>query len=267
MNPVAFNLGPFSIHWYSICILAAFLLGFLLVKKEIKRHNISTDFLNDYFFYLVPIVIVGARIYYVAFEWYYYKDDLLEILKVWNGGLAIHGGVIAGIIYTYIYCKMKKVNPFRFMDIVAPSLVLGQAIGRWGNFFNQEAYGPVTTLRELKNLHIPRFIIDGMKIDGVYHHPTFLYESITCFICFLIIFFLRRFYKKLNVGTCCGIYFIIYGVERFLVESLRQDSLMLGSIKIAQLVSVIGIIIGIVCIILSLIKKIPYLEDNLEKEE
>ena len=267
MNPIAFSIGPFSIHWYSICILTAFLLGFLLVKNEIKKHNISDNFLNDYFFYLVPIVIVGARLYYVAFEWYYYKYDILEIFKVWNGGLAIHGGVIAGIIYTYIYCKKKNINPFRFMDIVVPSLALGQAIGRWGNFFNQEAYGPITTLKELKNLHIPSFIIDGMKIDGVYHHPTFLYESITCFIIFIIIFFLRKLYKKLSVGMCIGIYFIIYGIERFLVESLRQDSLMLGSIKVAQLVSVIGIILGVLCIILSLMKKIPYLEDNLEKEE
>ena len=267
MNPVAFSIGPFFIHWYSICILLAFLLGYFFVKKEIKRHNIDDKFLTDYFFYLVPIVIVGARAYYVAFEWYYYKYDLLEIFKVWNGGLAIHGGVIAGIIYTYVYCKMKKINPFRFMDIVVPSLALGQAIGRWGNFFNQEAYGPITTLKELKDLHIPSFIIDGMKIDGVYHQPTFLYESITCCIIFLIIILLRKLYKKLNVGTCIGIYFIIYGIERFFVESLRQDSLMLGSIKVAQLVSVIGIIVGIISIILSLIKKVPYLEDNLEKEE
>ena len=106
-----------------------------------------------------------------------------------------------------------------------------------------------------------------MKIDGVYHHPTFLYESLTCLICFIIIFILRKFYKNLKVGTCCGIYFIVYGIERFLVESMRQDSLMLGSIKVAQLVSVIGIIIGIICIILSLVKKVPYLEDNTEKEE
>ena len=223
-------------------------------------------FYYDYFFYLVPLVIIGARLYYVIFEWNYYKRDLLEIFKVWNGGLAIHGGVIVGIIYTYLFCKKKKINPFRFMDIAAPSLVLGQAIGRWGNFFNQEAYGPVVSLGKLKNMHIPEFIIDGMKIDGVYHHPTFFYESLTCFTCFIILILLRKFYKKLNVGTSCGIYFIIYGIERFFVESMRQDSLMLGSIKVAQLVSIIGIILGIIFIVMSFIKKISFIE-NSEKEE
>ncbi len=268
MNPVAIKIGSFSIYWYSLCILTAFTLGFILVSLEIKRHrSINKNFLYDYFFYLVPLVIIGARLYYVLFEWNYYKNDLLEILKVWNGGLAIHGGVIVGIIYTYLYCKRKGVNPFRFMDIAVPSLVLGQAIGRWGNFFNQEAYGPVVSLSKLKSMHIPSFIIDGMKIDGLYHHPTFFYESLTCFICFVILILLRKFYKKLNVGTSCGIYFIIYGVERFFVESLRQDSLMLGSIKIAQLVSIIGIVLGIIFIVVSLIKKTPFIEDNKKEEK
>ena len=146
------------------------------------------------------------------------------------------------------------------MDIVVPSLVLGQAIGRWGNFFNQEAYGPIVSLDFLKSIHLPSFIIDGMKINGVYHHPTFLYESITCFICFIIIFLLQKLYKRLKVGTLVGIYFIIYGIERFIVEGLRQDSLMLGPIRIAQLVSVIMFLIGILFIVLSMIKKVPYFE-------
>jgi len=261
MNPVAFSIGSFSIYWYSICILLAFSLGFLLAKKELGRHkSIHRNFLYDYFFYLIPIVILGARLYYVLFEWNYYKHNMSEIIQIWNGGLAIHGGVIAGIIYTYVYTKKKRVNTFRFMDIAVPSLVLGQAIGRWGNFFNQEAYGPVVSLSFLKSLHIPTFIINGMNINGVYHHPTFLYESITCFICFIILIISRKFYKNLKVGTLCGIYFIMYGIERFLVESLRQDSLMLGNIKVAQLVSIIMIIAGIVFISSSLIKKVPYIE-------
>lgn len=261
MNPVMFNIGSFSVYWYSFFILLGFSLGFILAKKEIKRHkDIPNNFLYDYFFYLIPIVIVGARLYYVLFEFNYYKNNILEIFQVWNGGLAIHGGVIAGIIYTCIYTKKHKVNTYRFIDIAAPSLVLGQAIGRWGNFFNQEAYGPVVSLGFLKSIHLPKFVIDGMYINGVYHHPTFLYESITCLICFFILIVLRKYYKKLKLGLLCGIYFVIYGVERFFVESLRQDSLMLGSIKVAQLISIIMILVGIVFITMSFIKKVLYIE-------
>jgi len=261
MNPIAISIGPISIYWYSLCILLAFGIGFFLVNKEIKKHkSISKEFLYDYFFMLVPLVILGARLYYVIFEWSSYKDNLIDIFKIWNGGLAIHGGVIAGAIYTYIYTKKKNINPFRFMDIAVPCLVLGQAIGRWGNFFNQEAYGPVVSLDTLKSLPIPKFVIDGMYINGNYHHPTFFYESMTCLLCFIIIILVRKYYKNLKVGTLCGIYFIIYGIERFLVEALRQDSLMLGNIKIAQLVSLLMLILGIVFIIFSNIKKVPYIE-------
>lgn len=261
MNPVAFTIGSFSVYWYSLCILLAFVLGFVLVKREIKRHaKISLDFLYDYFFYLIPIVIIGARAYYVIFEWKIYSQNPIEIFKVWNGGLAIHGGIIAGLIYTCIYTKKHNINPFRFIDIAVPSLVLGQAIGRWGNFFNQEAYGPVVSLEKLESFHLPQFIIDGMNINGLYHSPTFFYESMTCLLCFIILICLRKYYKNLKVGTLCGIYFIIYGIERFLVEGLRQDSLMIGPIKMAQLVSIIMLIAGIVFIIVSNIKKIPYIE-------
>ena len=260
MNPIAFSIGPISIYWYSLCILLAFFIGYLLVKKELKRHKeISVNFFYDYFFYLIPIVIIGARLYYVVFEWKYYKNDIIEVFKLWNGGLAIHGGVLFGIIYTYIYTRKKNINTFKFMDILVPSLVLGQAIGRWGNFFNQEAFGPEVSVDILKSMHIPKFIIEGMNVNGIYHHPTFLYESLTCFFCFIILIILRKYYKKLKVGTLCGIYFIIYGIERFFVESLRQDSLMIGTIKVAQLVSIIMFIVGIVFIICSCIKKVPFL--------
>lgn len=266
MNSVMFSIGSFSVYWYSFFILLGFSFGFLLTKKEIKRHkDIPDNFLYDYFFYLIPIVILGARLYYVIFEFGYYSKNLIEILQVWNGGLAIHGGVIAGIIYTCIYTKRYKINTLRLIDILTPSLVLGQAIGRWGNFFNQEAYGPVVDLSFLKSFYIPKFIIEGMYIDGAYHHPTFLYESLTCLICFIIIIIIRKYYRNLKLGLSCGIYFIIYGVERFFVESLRQDSLMLGSIKVAQLISIVMIIAGVLFISVSFIKKIPYLEKEKKK--
>ncbi len=261
MRPVAIQIGSFSIYWYSLFILTAFFIGFLLVKHELRRHkNIKLEYLYDYFFYLVPVVIVGARLYYVIFEWNVYRYNLIEIFKIWNGGLAIHGGVIAGLIFTYFYTKKHHINLFRFMDILAPSLVLGQAIGRWGNFFNGEAYGPIVSFDTLKHLHLPKFIIDGMYINGFYHHPTFFYESLTCFICFIILIVLRNYYKNLKVGLLSGIYFVIYGIERFFVEALRTDSLMLGSIKIAQLVSVIMVICGLIFIFFSFRKKVSYIE-------
>lgn len=259
MSSEVFSIGPITIYWYSLCILFGFVFGFLLAKREIKKHDeFTNELLYDYFFFLIPIVILGARIYYCFFEWGYYSENLIEIIEVWNGGLAIHGGIIAGIIYTIIFTKKHHINTFRFFDLAVPSLVIGQAIGRWGNFFNQEAFGPIVSLTKLKQLHIPSFIIDGMYIDGVYHHPTFLYESLTCFACFIILLLIRKFYKKLKVGTLCGIYFFIYGIERFFVEGLRQDSLMFFNIKIAQLVSIIMILTGIIFIIVSNIKKVPY---------
>ena len=267
MSPIAFSIGDFTVYWYSLFILSGFILGYLFAYLEIKRHNIGKDFLADYFFYLVPIVILGARLYYVIFEWHYYSNNLFELLQIWNGGLAIHGGIIAGAIYTIFYTRYKKINTFKFIDIAAPSLALGQALGRWGNFFNQEAYGPLTTIDKLHDMFIPKFVIDGMYIKGAYYEPTFYYESLTCFFIFIVIILLRKYCKKLNVGTLTGIYFLIYGTERFFVEALRQDSLMLGSIKIAQLVSLLMVILGIGFLIISNIKKIPYLnrERNLNE--
>lgn len=263
MNPIAFSIGDIDIYWYSLFILIGFGLGFFIAYRESFRHkSIDSNKLFDYFFYLIPIVIIGARIYYVAFEWNIYRLNPIEALKIWNGGLAIHGGIIAGIIYTIIYTKINKINIYRFMDMVVPSLALGQAIGRWGNFFNSEAYGPITTYEKLKSLNIPKFIIDGMNINGFYHHPTFLYESLTCLIIFIVLFLLRKYYKNLKVGILVGLYFIIYGIERFYVERLRTDSLMLGDFKIAQIVSIIMIIAGIIFIIVSLYKRIPYIEED-----
>jgi phosphatidylglycerol:prolipoprotein diacylglycerol transferase len=268
MNPIAFSVFGFEIYWYSLLILSAFVIGFFLVKHEIKKHyDIDNDTIYDYFFYLIPIAILGARLYYVIFEWNLYKSNPIEALKIWNGGLAIHGGLIASITFTYFYCKKKHINLFRFMDIIVPALTLGQAIGRWGNFFNQEAYGPVVNVSVLNNLHIPNFIVDGMYINGFYHHPTFLYESLTCFVIFIIIMLFRKFDKKLKVGTQVGIYFIIYGIERFLVESLRQDSLMIGSLKVAQLVSVLMFIAGIVFIVMSFKKNVSYIEPEPVKKK
>lgn len=255
MNPVIINLGIIEIRWYSVLILLGFILGYYLVINKCKQENIDKTLISDLCFYLIIVSILGARIYYCIFEWKYYINNPIDIIKIWEGGLAIHGGVIAGIIFIYFYTKKKKLEFLKLLDIFAPSLVLGQAIGRWGNFFNGEAYGPITTFENLKNLHIPRFIIDGMYIGGNYHEPTFFYESIGCLIVFIILIILRN-KKSTKIGIITSIYFILYGLVRFFIEGLRTDSLMLFNIKVAQLISIIMILIGIYIIIKSSKKKI-----------
>lgn len=246
MNPEIFNIGGFIIRWYSVLILVGIIIAFVLASRESKKFNLPKDFIFDLGFWVVIFGIIGARLYYVIFNYSLYKDSLLDVVKVWNGGLAIHGGIIAGFITLVIYCKLRKVNPFRMTDIVVPSLIIAQAIGRWGNFFNSEAHGPATTLANLKSLCIPDFIIEGMNINGVYYHPTFLYESLWCILGFVILLLVRKFYKNLKIGQLTCVYLMWYGVGRLMIESLRTDSLMLGNFKVAQLVSVGMILIGLV---------------------
>lgn len=246
MNPEIFNIYGFSIKWYSVLILIGIIVGFILADREARKFNLPKDFVFDLGFWVVILGIIGARLYYVIFNFGLYKNDLLEIFKVWNGGLAIHGGIIAGLITLIIYCKIRKVSPFRMADIVVPSLILAQAIGRWGNFFNSEAHGPATTLLNLQNLHIPKFIIDGMKINGIYYHPTFLYESLWCLLGFIVILLVRKFYKYLKSGQLTCVYMMWYSVGRIFIESLRTDSLMLGNFKVAQLISIIMFLVGLV---------------------
>ena len=248
MNSVLLDLGFIQIYWYSVMIFIGFLIGGWIILKEAKRFGISEDFITNLFFYAVPIAIIGARLYYVLFNWGYYSNHISEIFKIWEGGLAIHGGMIFGLLWIIFYTKKYKVNTFRILDMVVIGLIIGQALGRWGNFFNGEAHGPVTTLEFLKNLHLPQFIIDGMNIGGVYYQPTFLYESIWCLIGFIVLLFVRRI-KYIKIGQITGSYLIWYGVGRFLIESLRTDSLMFMGLKAAQIVSILMVVIGIIIII------------------
>ena len=248
MDAIFLDLGIIQIYWYSVFIFIALLVGGTLALKEAKKFQIPEDFMINMFFYLLPIAIIGARLYFVLFHLDYYSNNLSDIFKIWEGGLAIHGGVIAGLIWILFYTKKHGVSTIKILDIAVVSLLLGQAIGRWGNFLNGEAYGPATTLSFLESLHLPQFIIDGMNINGVYHQPTFLYESIWCLIGFIIILFIRRNQYCKN-GTLVAFYLIWYGTGRFFIEGLRTDSLMLGSFKIAQIVSLIMILIGIIIVI------------------
>lgn len=248
MNPIFLDLGFIQIYWYSIMILLGIILGGFAIFKESTRFKINKDFILNLFFYTIPIAIIGARIYFVMFHFDYYSKNFIEIFKIWEGGLAIHGAIIAGLIFIIYYCRKYKQDIWHILDITVIGLIIGQIIGRWGNFFNQEAYGPVTSLTFLKNLYLPQFIIDGMYINGAYHHPTFLYESLWNLLGVAFLTLLRRF-KNIKVGQLTCIYLIWYGIGRFLIEVLRQDSLMLGNLKIAQVVSLFMIIIGLILLI------------------
>lgn len=248
MSRVAFNIFGFNIYWYSLCILVGMIVAYILISKESKKHKIDKDTLSDLIFYTIIVSLIGARLYYVIFNLDYYLSNPLEIFEVWNGGLAIHGGLIFGAIFIYIYSKKKNINFLRLLDIMAPAVLIAQALGRWGNFFNKEAHGGITTLETLENMHIPNFIIEGMNINGSYYYPTFLFESIGCIIGAIIMIIIR---KNIKLGVVSGMYLIWYGILRFFIEALRTDSLMLFGLKTAQIVSLISIIIGIILIIKS----------------
>lgn len=245
MNPIMINLGFIQIYWYSFFIFSALLVGGFLLFKESKKFGISDDFLSNLIFLTVPISLVGARLYYVIFNISYYKNNFLSIFKVWEGGLAIHGGVIAGLFFIFYYCKKHKEKFCLLIDLIVPSLIIGQSIGRWGNFFNSEAHGGVTTLENLEKMNIPSFIIDGMYIDKAYYIPTFFYESIWCLFGFFILIFIRKS-KNLKLNHISSFYLIWYGIGRCIIEGMRTDSLMFGSLRIAQIVSILMIFIGLI---------------------
>ena len=248
-NPVIFTIGKFDVRWYSVFILLGVIVGISLFEKEGTKHAINKDFLFNMAFWTIIFGIIGARIYYVIFNIHLYKDDIWSIFKIWEGGLAIHGAIITGFITIAFYCFKYKFPLLKLLDMVVPSLIIGQAIGRWGNFFNGEAHGMQTTLEFFKKLHIPSFIIKGMEINGVYYEPTFLYESIICLIGFLIIILMRRFNKYLKVGALTSFYLMWYSLCRFFIEWRRTDSLMLGGFKTAQVISIVLFVIGFILFI------------------
>ena len=254
MNRVAFNIFGFNVYYYSLCILLGVIVAYILITREGKKQGLQKEFISDLIFYTLIIGILGARVYYCVFNLDYYLANPSEILKIYNGGLAIHGGVIAGLVFVYFYTKKKNISFIKILDIIAPAVIIAQSFGRSGNFFNQEAHGEITTYQNLKNMHIPEFIINGMHIEGKYYYPTFFFESIWCLIGFIILMIARK-NKNLRKGFQIGFYFIWYGIGRFFIEALRTDSLMFFGLKIAQIVSLIGIIIGIIIIVTNRNKK------------
>ncbi|MBS4208400.1 prolipoprotein diacylglyceryl transferase [Bacillus sp. FJAT-50079] len=238
INPVAIWLGPIPVHWYGIIIGVGIALSLYIAIRESDRLGLEKDLFADLMIWAIPIAIISARIYYVIFQWDYYSQNPGQIIQIWEGGIAIHGALIGAVLTAIVFARKKGVSFWKLADIAAPSIILGQAIGRWGNFINQEAHGGEVSRAFLENLHLPTFIIDQMYIEGAYYHPTFLYESIWNLLGFILLIFLRK--VNLRRGELFLSYVIWYSIGRFFIEGLRTDSLMLtSSLRIAQVISLI----------------------------
>jgi phosphatidylglycerol---prolipoprotein diacylglyceryl transferase len=246
-GPILFQLGPLIIRWYGLLIASAVLIGVTLSQYLAKRRNVNPELLSDLSIWLVIGAIPAARIYYVLFQWSEYAQHPERIIAIWQGGIAIHGAIIGGVIAALIFAKIRQVSFWQLADLVAPSLILGQAIGRWGNFFNSEAFGAPTNLPW--KLFIPPEHRPPEFADVAYFHPTFLYESVWNLMVFglLMALFFRGLQGKpsLKLGTLFLVYLPVYSLGRLWIEGLRTDSLMLGPLRIAQVVSLMGILLGL----------------------
>lgn len=234
---IAFSLFGVDVYWYGLLIVIGMIVAVLLSANEFKRRGYDPEIIYDIALWILPAAVIGARLWYVLFELDKY-DSILEMINVRDGGLAIQGGIIFAVFIGYIYSKVKKLNLVKITDVIMIFLPLGQAIGRWGNFVNNEAHGAETNL--------PWAVI----IDGVSYHPTFFYESMSNFIIMIILWLIYRS-DKYNTGTVSSLYLIFYGIIRFFIEGLRTDSLYLGSFRVAQLISIVFVMIGLCILFLS----------------
>ena len=251
LNRVFLELGPISIYWYGVIIVSGLFLGLFLATKEAERLGLQKDIMVDLVMFAAPIAIVFARIYYVTFEWERYANGpWWKVFAVWEGGIAIHGALIGAVLTTIIYARVKNISFWQLADIAAPSLILAQAIGRWGNFMNQEAHGGPISQSTYESFHqyLPDFIMNQMCIEGIMYHPTFLYESVWNIVVFTLLLLIRK-YNPLR-GELFLSYLIMYSIGRFFIEGMRTDSLYLfGPIRTAQFVSIL-LIIGAILIII-----------------
>lgn len=249
LDPVAITIGSWSIYWYGVIMGLAILAAYVVFNQEAKLKGIDSDTSFDLLFWAVVVGLIGARLYYVFFSLDQYLSNPIKIFFVWEGGLAIYGGVLAGIGSLYYLTNKYDLEFISLLDIAAPALMIGQSIGRWGNFMNQEAHGGPVSRSFLETLALPEFIIEQMNIEGIYYHPTFLYESLWNLLGFIIILFLRRKKNLLLKGEVLAYYMIWYGSGRFWIEGLRTDSLYLGPIRISQLISLLLIILGLYLVV------------------
>lgn len=230
MDKIAFQIGPFAIRWYAILLNLGLLAGAFYAYYESKRQGDDPEFIVDILIWGIPAGVIGARLYYVLFSSpLYYFANPTEIYKIWHGGLAIHGALIGGVTAGYLVCRKHQQSFLHWADIAAPGIILAQAIGRWGNFVNQEAYGYVTD--------VPW----AMYIDGAYRHPTFLYESLWNMLVFALLVYWQRKQQRFS-GEIIALYVLGYSAGRIWIEGLRTDSLMIGPLRIAQVMSGVGIL-------------------------
>ena len=253
-NNVAFYIASKPIYWYGILIMLGVILAVVYASARSRQFGIRQDDLYDAVLFAVPLGIVCARIYYVIFEWEQYKDNLSEIFATWHGGLAIYGGIIGGIIVIVVLCRVKKIYVMDMLDLFASAVPIGQILGRWGNFFNCEAYGSSTTL--------PWRMVIGKTLEeagATGNHPTFFYESAWNLIGFIILYFSSK--KRKYHGEILLLYLGWYGLGRFFIEGLRTDSLYLWGtgIRVSQVVALICIIIGLGGFLLN--RKMPFLQE------
>ncbi len=250
-GPIVFEFGPFVVRWYGLLIAAAVLIGVSLSQYLAKRRQVNPDLLGDLSIWLVIAAIPCARIYYVLFQWQQYAANPGEIIAIWRGGIAIHGAIIGGIIATIIFARLNKISFWQLADLVAPAAILGQAIGRWGNFFNSEAFGSPTSLPW--KLYIPFANRPPQVRSYEYFHPTFLYESLWNLMVFTLLlglfFWGLKHRQSLKLGTLTLVYLIAYSSGRVWIEGLRMDSLMLGSWRMAQIISLVAIAVGVLGLI------------------
>lgn len=243
-NPVAFSIFGIDVMWYGIIIAAAMVFATIIIYRRAPIHKISPEKTLDFVLVCIPVGIIGARIYYVAFNWEYYSGDLLKIINIRNGGLAIHGGLIFGFLAAIFLCFLWDIKPLNLLDLTVPAIAIAQSIGRWGNYFNQEAHGGPTDLPW------------AISVKGQMVHPTFLYESIWCFLMFIILIIVDN--NRKFEGQAFLLYGILYSFGRFFIEGLRTDSLMFGYIKQAQLLSASVFIIFLIAYIIMIRRKRRY---------
>ena len=260
----AFIIFGIKIYWYGIIIAFGFLLAVLLAVRKSKKFEIEPDSILDLVLFAAPVAIVTARLYYVIFSWDLFKDNLIDIVNTRKGGLAIYGAVIGALLVAYIFAAKKKIGFFKLADFCVPYLILAQGIGRWGNFVNQEAFGSQTTLPWRMNGDIPNAYLASLNqnldpaVWGV--HPTFLYESLWCVAVFFFLLWFRN--RRKLVGEVFFLYLILYGFERFFVEQLRTDSLMIGfDVRVSQYLSAVLVIVFTVLFIYRRVQSAKAAED------
>lgn len=269
IDPIAFRLGPIQVAWYGIIIVTGMFVATWLSMKEGNNRGIEEDFIVDLAFWILPAGIIGARLYYVLFELGNYIQNPIRIFFFWEGGLAIYGGLILGFIVLVWYSNKRDVPVWLLLDVIAPHVMIAQAIGRWGNFINQEAFGNAVSRNFLESLFLPDFIINQMQINGAYYHPTFLYESLWNTLGFVILMMIRRKEKFLLRGEALLAYISWYGFGRFFIEGIRTDSLYIGPLRVSQVVSLGLFILGVGWIIYRRFyeyPKPPYYTDGTEPD-